>query len=116
MNSDTVEHDDSEESALDKPQVCTLTDEAKNKLQAMMGEQNRNPLQYQFIWKTRIVMIWVPAFGAIRSPRGNPSIDPREEYPDLPNVNSVQELSTLAHERGWEQADAISGLDLDNEY
>ena len=118
MNSNNVEHDDSEESVLDRPQVCTLTNEQKNKLRAMMDEHNRNPLQYQFIWKSSIVMMWVPALRAIRSERvtGIHPIDYFKKYPDLPNVNSVQELSILAHERGWERAGEITGLDLDDKY
>ena len=43
MGNDKVERDDSEESVLDRPIVCTLTDEEKNHLRTIMDESDRFP-------------------------------------------------------------------------
>ncbi|MGL4420955.1 MAG: hypothetical protein ACRCZF_09855 [Gemmataceae bacterium] len=99
----------------DDPNLSTMASDVPEWFQRMMQEHSANPLEYKFIWKGARVITWVASMAIFGIRRGGPFIppDPHEKYPDVPNVNSMEELSELAHRLGWKNAHKIKEHNID---
>ncbi|MGL4420953.1 MAG: hypothetical protein ACRCZF_09845 [Gemmataceae bacterium] len=122
---DDHDNDDDEVSALDKPPVCSMSPEEIRRSQELFREYMALREEYTFIWKHRrvLVLALTPSTMSVSGLRwgGNMplnvqiemSMKVQEVFPDLPIVNSLEELMDLAQRMDWKYADKIHTLDLD---